>query len=137
MPVVVQAEDDQVVLLDEVFLRLIDRVGGEDSGGTAATPARGRRSGWRRWSILAPVKRGFVGDDEIEVGLRGLFEHRKSGHGGGGDASDRSGWVACLYSVETCGWPFASKLFLELRDEVGGAEASRRKEGHMRGSYGA
>ncbi len=84
---VVQAIDDEVVLLDEVTLALVDGIVLE-LGDVVAMVIEG----------------GLVGDDEVVAATDGLAEDVKGVEEGGGDAGDGGGGIAGLEGVDgVCG----------------------------------
>ena len=119
MRVIVKAEDDEVVVLDEALLCLVDRVRLEVGS-----------------LIEVVVERGFVRDDEVPSGRRGAAEDVEGRHAGGRDGPDLGFGRSRLERVDGLRTPRDTELLkfrLNARDDLLGRHALMLQYGSATG----
>src|SRR5262249_45142052 len=116
LPMVMQPEDHQSVLLDELFLRPIYWI--VRSEAQRSPPVRTRRR--RRWrTVLPPEESRLIGEDQVAAGFRGALQDVHGGHRRRGDALYGRIRVTRLEAVGSgCGPVTAKRRLQPLSDRL-------------------
>src|SRR3954471_3186714 len=104
MPVIVEAEDNQIILADELSLVLKRRIGLQFAGG-----------------VFMGIKSGLVGNHHIRAGGNSLLQHFKRRHHRGRNAMNWSSTVPGNDAIDSLVQPCSANVVLDaLNDSTSG-----------------